>query len=591
MMRAFFLLLFFIFPVRVLPSQVWIEAESFNEKGGWIIDSQFIDQMGSAYLMAHGLGEPVESAKTQVLFQEKGLYHIWIRTKDWAPSPKGSAGQFRLAINGNILPKTMGRDGDTSWHWEYVGEIEIEQSVVNIELVDLTGFNGRVDALYFSKENQSPPNSKDGLECYRNRLLRIGDFNDVGNFDVVVVGGGIAGMCAAIQASRLGLKVALVQNRPVLGGNSSSEVRLPMEGALDRNLYPRLGRIVSELNSGHIANSTEDRRRESLIRSEKNISLFLSMHVYSVEKEGNRIKAVLAKDVETNRIYRFNSLLFVDSTGDANLGVLSGAIYRSGRESWMETKEPKAPLIEDSLTMGTSNNWYAKCEDYASDFPCCPWAIQFSEEYHMKNTHSEWFWETGFYQDKVALAEEIRDYNFKLIYGHWAYLKNKKKKDFANWKLDWVAYVAGKRESRRLMGDVVLSELDINDKVEYPDACVTTTWGIDLHYPDSVNSRFFPNAEFLAFADHDRDFEPYHIPYRCLYSSNIDNLFMAGRNISVTHVALGTVRVMQTTGMMGEVVGLASFLCKKYNCVPRDIYSSHLSELKNLLSSEFDAFE
>jgi hypothetical protein len=145
-----------------------------------------------------------------------------------------------------------------------------------------------------------------------------------------------------------------------------------------------------------------------------------------------------------------------------------------------------------------------------------------------------------------------------------------------------VAYVAGKRESRRLVGDYVLKEQDLVDRFVYPDATACTTWTIDLHYPDPKNTKHFPGAEFKSIAKH-QAIHPYPIPYRCLYSKNIDNLFMAGRNISVTHVALGTVRVMRTGGMMGEVVGMAASLCKKYNCSPRSVHEEHLDEFKALM--------
>ncbi|MDR0430628.1 MAG: FAD-dependent oxidoreductase [Tannerellaceae bacterium] len=571
-------------------SQVWVEAEQFENKGGWVVDPQFMDQMGSPYLLAHGLGEPVESAITSVYFKEKGIYNIWIRTKDWAPFPAGP-GIFKLIVNKEEIPVTFGADGNSSWHWQYGGSVKIATDTATLLLKDLTGFEGRIDAIYFSKKkNDIPPNDLKDLAIFRRQLLGLpSEPIDEGEYDLVVAGGGVAGVCASIQAARLGLKVALIQNRPVLGGNNSSEIRLPMLGDIYRNLYPKLGRIVRELNTGivHEVGSVEqygDGRKLSIINNEKNISLYLSMHVYGVEKIDNRITAVLAKEIESGKEYRFSALLFADCTGDASLGVTAGAGYKMGRESFTETHEPKAPAIADSLTLGTTNHWYATVEKEPSGFPVCSWAVQFSDEYYLPNTSGAWYWESGFHKDKVKDAEEVRDYNFRVNYGHWSYLKNNKKEEYARWKLEWMAFIAGKRESRRLEGDILLTELDINNRIQYPDACVTTTWGIDLHYPDPKNSKYYPGEEFLGVADHNRTFEPYHIPYRCFYSKDIDNLFMAGRNISVTHIALGTVRVMKTTGMMGEVVGMAAYLCKKHACTPREIYSKYLSEFINLLN-------
>ncbi|WP_080905025.1 FAD-dependent oxidoreductase [Parabacteroides sp. Marseille-P3160] len=573
----------------VLCAQVWVEAEQFDDKGGWIIDPQFMDQMGSPYLLAHGLGEPVDPATTTVLFKDKGAHYVWIRTKDWAPFPVGP-GSFQLTVNNEELPVVFGQDGNSLWHWQYGGKIDIKSERVVLTLKDLSGFEGRVDALYFSKrEDDAPPNGIKELTAFRRKMLQMPARPlPAGDYDLVVAGGGVAGICASIQAARLGLKVALIQNRPILGGNNSSEIRIPMSGDIYRNLYPKLGRIVRELNTGivHEIGSVEqygDKRKQSIVNNEKNISLFLSMHVYGVEKQDNKITAILAREIESGKEYRFNAPLFADCTGDASLGVAAGASHRTGRESFTETREPKAPEIADSLTLGTTNHWYATFEKEVSDFPLCPWAVTFTDKYYLSNTSSAWFWESGFYKDKVEDAEKVRDYNFRVVYGHWSYLKNKKKEEYANWKLKWMAFIAGKRESRRLEGDIMLSELDINNRIEYPDACVTTTWGIDLHYPDPENSKYYPGAEFLGIADHDRNFEPYHIPYRCFYSKDIDNLFMAGRNISATHIASGTVRVMKTTGMMGEVVGMAAYLCKKHQCTPREVYTHYLSELIALL--------
>ena len=197
----------------------------------------------------------------------------------------------------------------------------------------------------------------------------------------------------------------------------------------------------------------------------------------------------------------------------------------------------------------------------------------------------EWTWETGMNRDQCFEFERIRDYGMMVVYSNWSYLKNRlaDNEKYRNRSLGWVAYIAGKRESRRLLGDHVLTELDLINRVKYPDASFTTTWSIDLHYPDPENSEHFPGNEFKSVCVHG-PVDPYAVPYRCLYSRNIDNLFMAGRNISVTHIGLGTVRVMRTTGMMGEVVGMAAGLCADHQVLPRDIYTTYLNDLKTLMS-------
>jgi hypothetical protein len=186
--------------------------------------------------------------------------------------------------------------------------------------------------------------------------------------------------------------------------------------------------------------------------------------------------------------------------------------------------------------------------------------------------------------DQVTEIEQIRDYALRVTYGNWAYLKNTSnmKDELANRRLAWVAYIGGKRESRRLLGDVILQEQDVTGQRPFPDASVTTTWSIDLHYPHPENTRHFPGEEFRSVAKHTK-IAPYPIPYRCLYSRNVENLMMAGRNISVTHVALGTIRVQRTTGMMGEVLGMASSLCVQYETTPRGVYERYLDKLKSLM--------
>ena len=196
----------------------------------------------------------------------------------------------------------------------------------------------------------------------------------------------------------------------------------------------------------------------------------------------------------------------------------------------------------------------------------------------------EWTWETGMNRNQINEAERIRDYGLMVIFSNWSFLKNhlKENEKFRKKDLEWVGYISGKRESRRLLGDYILKQDDIDKNVHHEDASFSATWSLDLHFPDPKNSRYFKDNEFKAATNH-VFIHPYAVPYRCLYSRNIANLFMAGRNISVSHVALGTVRVMRTTGMMGEVVGMAASLCHRYAATPRGVYQNHLDELKTMM--------
>ena len=194
-----------------------------------------------------------------------------------------------------------------------------------------------------------------------------------------------------------------------------------------------------------------------------------------------------------------------------------------------------------------------------------------------------WFWESGFDFDTIQDAEAIRDHNLRAMYGAWDCLKNVKKL-YPNHRIVWAAYISGRRESRRLLGDVILGKDDILSGREFADGCVGSTWSIDLHLPDPAFEAAAPDNPFISEAKYTQfRKKPYPIPYRCFYSRNVPNLMMAGRNISVTHEALGTTRVMGTNGMMGEALGRAALLCKKHNADPRHVYEKYLDEFKQLL--------
>jgi hypothetical protein len=405
-----------------------------------------------------------------------------------------------------------------------------------------------------------------------------------------VVGGGVAGTTAALTAARLGLKVALIQDRPVLGGNNSSEVRVHLGGRINLDPYPKLGDVVNEIAPLRGGNAQpgdyyEDEKKLEMVNAEENISLFLNYRAFSVEKEGNAIKTVVARHIETAEELSFSAPLFADCTGDGTVGYLAGADFAMGRESKADFNEPTAPEQPDKMTMGASVQWYSKEGEKHCDFPEFEYGIEFNDSNVQNVTMGEWTWETGMNYDQIFEFERIRDYGMLVVYSNWSYLKNRSsfREAYRNRYLEWVAYIAGKRESRRLIGDVILKEQDITDFVIYPDASAPTSWTIDLHYPDPENSEHFPEAEFKSIAVH-KAIHPYPIPYRCLYSRNVDNLFMAGRNISVTHVALGTVRVMRTTGMMGEVVGMAASVARKNDTTPRGVYLNHLESLKRLMT-------
>ncbi|GIW99952.1 MAG: NADH-dependent oxidoreductase [Pirellulaceae bacterium] len=557
-----------------------VEAESFEDPGGWVLDTQFINTMGSPYLLAHGLGRPVADATTVVEFPEVGDYYVFVRTKDWVAQWKapGQPGRFQVLIDGRPIAETFGTRG-ADWFWHPGGKVTITERRVRLALHDLTGFDGRCDAIYFSKSGEPPPDSNAILSPWRKRLLNLPEAPQVlDGYHLVVIGGGYAGIGAALSAARMGCKVALVQNRPVLGGNGSSEVRVWSQGLIRRGKYPRIGEIVEEF-CDHATKSPgryeefEDAKKEFIVRAESNIDLFLNHHAYRVDTEGARITGVYAFDTRTGEEKRFVGELYADCTGHGTIGYLAGA-------DWEMTPKGR---------MGMSNMWAWAEADEPVAFPETPWALDLTMDDfpYPRDHHGQWFWESGFDKDPITEAESIRDWNLRAVFGAWNAMKNKDgAAEHRHAYLTWVAYIGGPRESRRLMGDIILTQDDIVQKVDYPDGCVPSTWSIDLHEPKQQYAKKFPDNPFISIAVHDRRVDRnygYPVPYRCFYSRNIENLFMAGRCISVTHEALGTTRVMKTCGMMGEVVGRAASICVLHDCSPRDVYQRYWPEMDRLL--------
>jgi hypothetical protein len=560
---------------------VLVEAESFADRGGWSLDTQFIREMASPYLLAHGLGTPVADATTTVTIPEAGTWHVWVRTKDWVArwQAPGTPGKFQVLVNKKPLAATFGTEG-AEWGWQPGGTVDLPAGEISLALHDLAGFDGRCDCIAFTTEATPPPNDSEILPAWRRKALGLPAEPEVkGPYDLVVIGGGYSGMGAAISAARQGLKVALLQDRPVLGGNGSSEVRVWAMGLVRRGKYPRIGEIVEEFadkakKSPGTYEEFEDEKKERIVRAEPNIDLFLNTHAFAVARDVNRIESVTALDTRTSRELEFTGSFFCDATGHATIGHLAGA------ETVMEPKG----------RMGMSNMWAWANREEPQTFPETPWALSLGMDDfpYPRDFHGQWFWESGFDKDPLGDAEGIRDWNLRAVYGAFNAMKNGDgAAEHPNAVLTWVAFVGGPRESRRILGDVVLTQDDIVEKREFPDGCVPSTWSIDLHYPKEEYAKKFPDNPFISIAVHDRRVDRmygYPVPYRCFYSKDIENLFMAGRCISVTHEALGTVRVMKTCGMMGEVVGKAASVAVKHGTTPRGVYENHWAEMDELLN-------
>jgi hypothetical protein len=595
---------------------VLVEAEQFTELGGWDLDQQSMDVMGSPYLLAHGLGVPVRDASTSVAFAQPGLYHVWVRTRDWvAPwGVKGAPGKFQVLVNGKPLEVVFGTTG-ADWHWQYGGSIEVGD-VATIALRDLTGFEGRCDAILFSRQADFvPPNVDPEMTQFRRQQLGLlGDPEEIGEFDLVVTGGGVAGTAAAVSAARQGLRVALIQDRPVLGGNSSSEVRVWPEGHTRQKPFPRVGEIVEEIcpqrsfpGNANAKNRAlyDDERKLAVVRAEANITLLLEHRVNQVDVEGKRIMSVVAQSTRTAQRIRIRGKVFADCTGDGTVGYLAGADFVTSDEGFMGASNlwnvldqaDRKQVLEceckdkDALTVKTEEG------EVAAPFPRLPWAIDLTNKpfpgrpgvsaFGLQGLDNlgGWFWESGFGQDPIKDIERIRDLNLRAMYGAWDTLKNVDGM-YPNHRLGWSAFIAGKRESRRLLGDIVLKADDFRDGVVYEDAAFPNSWHIDIHRADPKFSQGLEGEEFISDYTRGEGYTykgPYWAPYRCLYSRNIENLFMAGRNISVEREAIGPIRVMRTCGMMGEVVGKAAWICVYRNVTPRGVYEHHLEALHDLM--------
>jgi len=560
-----------------------VEAESFEVKGGWVVDPQFVEQMGSPYLLAHGLGIPVENAKLEFTLPSKGKYHVWARTKNWVPGEWEAPGRFQLIVNGKELKTILGTE--EGWNWQYAGTVSCKDAACTVELKDLTGFEGRCDAIWFSTEKVTPPSDQQELLKWRREMLNESEIPQKSqSFDLVVVGGGIAGCAASIAAAELGLKVALVHDRPILGGNASSEIRVHTEG-----ITWKANRILSMLNTVWWPNGSpdavlDDKKRHENMAKYENISIFLNWRAYTTAVTSDSITSVDAKHTSTGETMRFTAPLFIDCTGDGWIGYWSGAEFMYGREdsskyneNWDLHKELWSPAQADGRVMGSSVLWRTVDTGKPVVFPEVPWAMDVAGEYSA--TMGTWKWEFSRNDmHQIDNAEDIRDHMLRAIYASFSNAK----KDPANTNLalEWTSYLIGKRESRRLVGDYIYTFMDEKLMREFPDAVAMEERDVDVHYQQNLKDPSQPDflSEALFYkVDH------YYIPYRTLYSKNIRNLLMAGRCFSTSHVGLGGPRVMHTTGQMGVAVGYAASLCRKYSTNPRGVYLNHIEELKKLI--------
>lgn len=411
--------------------------------------------------------------------------------------------------------------------------------------------------------------------------------------DVLVAGGGMAGVCAALAAARNGATVILVQNRSRLGGNASSEVRMHIVGANWHKNRPgwREGGLLEEMRLDDAVNNPQ-RCREmwdlmlyDKVMAEPNITLLLDSTVVSAVTAADVIKQVTVRCDATEHLYRISAGIFCDCTGDSRLALEAGAETRCGRESRAEFGESLAPDKADRETLGSSILFTSRRHDRAMPFTPPAWARRMDDAQLQKRTIKSWeygYWwiEWGGHIDTIGDNERIRFELLAIVMGIWDHIKNSGRfPESANWALEWVGMVPGKRESRRIVGDHVLTQRDLIAGGNFDDAVAIGGWPMDDHPPGGFDSVSDSPGSQVATRD------VYGIPLRALYSRNVANLMMAGRNISASHVAFTSTRVMGTCSAMGQAVGTAAALCTRLRLTPRELATTpaRLAELRQTL--------
>lgn len=582
-------------------SGLLLEAESFDDYGGWVLDSQFESTMGSPYLLAHGNGKPVADAITSLSIPIEGSFHVWVRSKDWVPG--FHPGSFAVSINDKPLDTVFGAN-DRDWTWQSGGIVQLPQGHNTVALHDLTGFCGRCDAIYFGMDSVPPPNTTDAAAREWRRRLRDlpSEPVDAGTFHTVVVGGGIAGIAAALAAARLGERVALVQNRPYLGGNASLEIGLSPRGIN--------GPFIEKLSQ---RTSTGDLIARQLLE-ETTAIVFVEHEVFSTVVENSVIKSIDAREARSGKEIRIKASIFVDCSGTAILGLLSGARTLFGQEAKAEFNESLAPEVSNDMHHGNTLFFRTRTSNVPVSFPQVPWAMDVAKDFsdlrgqltkpgtengpgplvvpknYVQDPNADkkmnWplthFWEYGQWLDPYTQGEHIRDHLLRSLYGTFYNVKTMEPEKHSNLDFDWVAFVSAQGEYRRYEGDYILTENDIREHKEFPDTVAQNGGAFCLHYPGDTGYDF----RLKNWVWDERDHKPYNIPFRSLYSANIANLMMAGKHMSATHIASSNTKFMGNGGQHGIAVACAAHLCHKYQTQPRGILENHILELQ-VLAAKF----
>lgn len=572
---------------------IWLDAINFEDYGGFIPETQFVREMGQPYLLANGVGAPGAPAVTRFCTTEEGYYRVHIRTKNWCPSyaPDGLV----VEIDGTRAQKAAGEMHVSGWYFEVGGDFMLAAGEHTVKVYDTQGWFARFACLLITNDyDLTPSRELPVMKRQRAAILGLSDTcREEGGYDLIVVGGGVGGIVTAIAAARYGLKTALLHDRPLLGGNASDEACVALEGGAHRG-YHETG-IVYELKAyRHHENKSWSETFEVFTAREENLHVFCDLLVTGAETANGRITGLLAQGTRDLCEHHFTAPLYVDASGDGWLGYYAGALYRVGREAAFQHGESFAPPVADGNTMSgcatvpskteTLCGFQAEETDAPVPFTAPAWASRLPEGDALGRTPSrlycgEWWLEMPNDYDDLFEGEYVRDAMLRMSLGYFDWLKNSwcEKEKAANLRLKALGTYNAKRETRRLVGDYLMTENDFTEGRTFPDAVGYCGWNIDVHHVGGIFSgkdgKFTTNKKIPITP----------VPFGALCSKNISNLMMVGRCMSVTHLGLGPVRVQLTLGTLGQAVGTAAYLCRKWGELPRGIRHSHMDELQQLL--------
>ena len=581
---------------------IFLEAEGFADYGDWRIDTQFVHKMGSAYLLAVGVGKPIGAASTKVDIPRAGKWTVWARCNDWYPSH--SPGRFAVSVNGSE-GKTLGACGCKGWAWERSGTVDLPAGKATVKLMDKTGSYARCDAIILAEDpSYTPPDGDDAVEAERRRLKGLkAEIADGGEYDVVVVGAGTTGMGACIAAARNGARTALIQDRPVLGGNASHELGVAIHGAAHCHPNSRETGLIEEARLIRArmckdgANISISAAYDEQVRGEKRLKTFLNNRVVKVEKsDEGTISAVVARNTLTGEWTRYRAKMFIDTTGDGWIGYYAGVPYRYGREGQAEFGEMEAPEKPDDTTMSgvviSDGVWCFGFKDtgkpvafetpeWAKSALPDGWSRKFPARLRERGGFGpSWKVEHPGIVNDFTDPEGARDELVRLSFAFFGWGKNswEHRGLLENHALTYVPFIDARRETLRLMGDYILTGNDQKAAKVFPDRISYGGWSMDTHDPLGL-----ANPDGDGYWKHHPQLPIYTIPYRILYNPKFGNLFFAGRCSSVSHMALGSVRLESTLAALGQVCGTAAAFCVRYGDTPKSLGEKRLKMLQQRL--------